>query len=231
MKKSKWNELEIALLVLLAVCLLTGAMSLRNQDVLQQKMIRLHVVANSDSDRDQTLKLQVRDKVLAFTEQTMRASASREEANNALREALPQIKSMAEDILRENDCSDSVEARLEPAEFPLKAYDGFRLPAGEYMALRVLIGEAAGQNWWCVVYPPLCMAAASDVRETGIACGMEQEELSLMQEENETYQVKFRFMELWEQLRQWLGKESRILLKNPKYNKVIVTSRALCVIM
>ena len=90
MKKSKWNELEIALLVLLAVCLLTGAMSLRNQDVLQQKMIRLHVVANSDSDRDQTLKLQVRDKVLAFTEQTMRASASREEANNALREALPQ---------------------------------------------------------------------------------------------------------------------------------------------
>lgn len=206
MKKSKWNELEIALLVLLAVCLLTGAMSLRNQDVLQQKMIRLHVVANSDSDRDQTLKLQVRDKVLAFTEQTMRASANREEANNALREALPQIKSMAEDILRENDCSDSVEARLEPAEFPLKAYDGFRLPAGEYMALRVLIGEAAGQNWWCVVYPPLCMAAASDVRETGIACGMEQEELSLMQEENETYQVKFRFMELWEQLRQWLGK-------------------------
>lgn len=206
MKKSKWNELEIALLVLLAVCLLTGAMSLRNQDVLQQKMIRLHVVANSDSDRDQMLKLQVRDKVLAFTEQTMRASASREEANNALREALPQIKSMAEDILRENDCSDSVEARLEPAEFPLKAYDGFRLPAGEYMALRVLIGEAAGQNWWCVVYPPLCMAAASDVRETGIACGMEQEELSLMQEENETYQVKFRFMELWEQLRQWLGK-------------------------
>ena len=99
-----------------------------------------------------------------------------------------------------------LEARLEPAEFPLKAYDGFRLPAGEYMALRVLIGEAAGQNWWCVVYPPLCMAAASDVRETGIACGMEQEELSLMQEENETYQVKFRFMELWEQLRQWLGK-------------------------
>lgn len=206
MKKSKWNELEIALLVLLAVCLLTGAMSLRNQDVLQQKMIRLHVVANSDSDRDQTLKLQVRDKVLAFTEQTMRASASRAEANNALREALPQIKSMAEDILHENDCSDSVEARLEPAEFPLKAYDGFRLPAGEYMALRVLIGEAAGQNWWCVVYPPLCMAAASDVRETGIACGMEQEELSLMQEENEAYQVKFRFMELWEQLRQWLGK-------------------------
>ena len=77
MKKSKWNELEIALLVLLAVCLLTGAMSVRSEDVLQQEMIRLHVVANSDIDRDQTLKLQVRDKVLPFTDQTMRASASR----------------------------------------------------------------------------------------------------------------------------------------------------------
>ena len=113
---------------------------------------------------------------------------------------------MAEDTLLESGCADSVEVRLEPAEFPLKAYDGFRLPAGEYMALRVLIGEAEGQNWWCVVYPPLCMTAASDVAQTGIACGMEQEDMSLMQEEDEGYQIKFRCVELWEQLRQWLHK-------------------------
>ena len=196
MKKSKWNELEIALLVLLAVCLLTGAMSLRNQDVLQQKMIRLHVVANSDSDRDQTLKLQVRDKVLAFTEQTMRASASREEANNALREALPQIKSMAEDILRENDCSDSVEARLEPAEFPLKAYDGFRLPAGEYMALRVLIGEAAGQNWWCVVFPELCAPATVAGFEETAQCADFSDTLTAALEGREGYSIRFFFLDL-----------------------------------
>lgn len=203
---SKWCALECALLVMLAACLLTGAAALRKQDRLQQKMIRLHVVANSDSDRDQALKLQVRDKVLAFTEETMRTAADRETANRALRVSLPAIEQMAEETLRENGCGDSVEVRLEPAEFPLKAYDGFRLPAGEYMALRVLIGEAAGQNWWCVVYPPLCMTAASDVQETGIACGMEQEELSLMQEDGEEYRVKFRCVELWEQLRQWLHK-------------------------
>ena len=203
---NKWSALECALLVMLAVVMLTGAAALRKQDQLQQKMIRLHVVANSDSVQDQALKLQVRDRVLAFTEQTMRASADREAANQALRVSLPVIERMAEETLRENGCGDSVEVRLEPAEFPLKAYDGFRLPAGEYMALRVLIGEAAGQNWWCVVYPPLCMTAASDVQETGIACGMEQEELSLMQEEGEEYQVKFRCVELWEQLRQWLHK-------------------------
>ena len=169
MKKSKWNELEVALLVLLAVCLLTGAAALRRQDDLQQKMIRLHVVANSDSERDQALKLRVRDKVLDFTEQTMRSAESREAANEALRASLPEIERMAEDTLLESGCADSVDVRLEPAEFPLKAYDGFRLPAGEYMALRVLIGEAEGQNWWCVVYPPLCMTAASDVAQTGIA--------------------------------------------------------------
>ena len=206
MKKNRWNALEAALLMALAVCLLTGASALRTQDELQEKMIRLHVVANSDSARDQALKIQVRDRVLAFTEQTLRASADRQEANRALDASLPAIRQLAEETLRENGCAEPVQVRLEPAEFPLKAYEGFRLPAGEYMALRVLIGEARGQNWWCVVYPPLCMAAASDVAETGIACGMEQEELSLMQEENGEYQVKFRCVELWEQLRQWLGK-------------------------
>ena len=206
MKSNKWNALETALLIALAVCLLTGAAALQRQDDLQQKMIRLHVVANSDSREDQALKLQVRDEVLAFTEETMRRSDSREAANAALADALPEIRRLAEDTLRQNGCGDTVETRLEPAEFPLKAYDGFRLPAGEYMALRVLIGEAQGQNWWCVVYPPLCMTAASDVAQTGIACGMEQEELSLMQEEGEEYQVKFRCVELWEQLRQWLHK-------------------------
>lgn len=145
--KSKWNALECALLIMLAVCLLMGAAALGRQDRLQQKMIRLHVVANSDSQRDQALKLQVRDKVLAFTETTMRAAADRQEANRTLRAALPTIQAMAEATLRENGCEDRVETRLEPVEFPLKTYSGFRLPAGEYLALRVLIGKAEGQNW------------------------------------------------------------------------------------
>ena len=109
---SKWNALECALLTMLAACLLVGAAALKKQDQLQQKMIRLHVVANSDSDRDQALKLQVRDKVLAFTEQTMRASDNRAAANAALQTYLPVIERMAEETLRENGCWDSVEVRL-----------------------------------------------------------------------------------------------------------------------
>ena len=207
MKKSKWNELEVALLVLLAVCLLTGAAALRRQDDLQQKMIRLHVVANSDSERDQALKLRVRDKVLDFTEQTMRSAESREAANEALRASLPEIERMAEDTLLESGCADSVEARLEPAEFPLKAYDGFRLPAGEYMALRVLIGEAEGQNWWCVVFPPLCAAASEDVAETALAAGLSQDQVALITEESRGYELRLKSVELWEALRSKLGGE------------------------
>ena len=204
--KSKWNALECALLIMLAVCLLMGAAALGRQDRLQQKMIRLHVVANSDSQRDQALKLQVRDKVLAFTENTMRAAADRQEANRTLQAALPTIQAMAEETLRENGCEDRVETRLEPVEFPLKTYSGFRLPAGEYLALRVLIGEAEGQNWWCVVFPPLCTAAACQWQDAGRAAGLEEDDLSLMAEEDAGYEIRFRSVELWEMLRQWLGK-------------------------
>ena len=206
MKKSKWNELEVALLVLLAVCLLTGAAALRRQDDLQQKMIRLHVVANSDSERDQALKLQVRDKVLDFTEQTMRSAESREAANEALRASLPEIERMAEDTLLESGCADSVEARLEPAEFPLKAYDGFRLPAGEYMALRVLIGEAEGQNWWCCLFPPLCLSAATakqDNEDAFIRVGLTKDQYGIITETGKTkYKVRFKILEV---LEDWFG--------------------------
>ena len=199
---SKWNALECALLAMLAACLLVGAAALKKQDQLQQKMIRLHVVANSDSDRDQALKLQVRDKVLAFTERTMRASDNRAAANAALQTYLPVIERMAEETLRENGCWDSVEVRLESTEFPLKAYNGFRLPAREYRALRVPIGEAAGQNWWCVVFPPLCTTASVEVPASALEAGLSEEEVRLITEENTGYVLKFKAVEWWQQAKQ-----------------------------
>lgn len=92
---------------------------------------------------------------------------------------------MAEETLRENGAKTEWRPAWSRLSSHCKTYSGFRLPAGEYLALRVLIGEAEGQNWWCVVYPPLCMTAAANVRETGIACGMEREDLDFMQEEGE----------------------------------------------
>ena len=194
--------------MLLALCgtMIWGAWAVQRQDALAQKMIRLHVIANSDSDADQTLKLQVRDKVLDYTTGILQRANDMEDAQTQLRDALGRIENIARREIVNRGYDYPVTAQLASTEFPLKEYDGFSLPAGEYMALRLVIGEGAGQNWWCVVYPPLCMTAASDVAQTGIACGMGQEDMSLMQEEDEGYQIKFRCVELWEQLRQWLHK-------------------------
>ena len=197
---------EIALMVALAVTLLWGAWSLQEQDGLERKMIRLHVIANSDTQDDQALKLQVRDEVLARATAILEESRDMVQAAAQLEQALPAIEETARQKIRAEGYDYGVAARLEQTEFPTKEYDGFSLPAGEYLALRVVIGEGAGQNWWCVVFPPLCTAAATDIEETAIATGLGEEDISLITEEHQGYILKFRSLELWESLRQWLKK-------------------------
>ena len=85
--------------------------------------------------------------------------------------------------------------------FPTKEYDGFALPAGDYLALRIVIGEGAGQNWWCVVFPPLCTAAASDVPAAALAAGFSEEEVALITEENSGYCLKFKTIEWLQELK------------------------------
>ena len=151
----KFHTFELALLLALAAALLWGAWSLHRQDDLQQKMIRLHVIANSDSDADQTLKLHVRDAVLRRAEDILRRSADMTEARAHLQDSLPAIGDAAAQELASQGSSYSVSVSLEDTEFPCKTYDGFALPAGEYLALRVVIGAGEGRNWWCVRRPPV----------------------------------------------------------------------------
>ena len=107
------------------------------------------------------------------------------------------------DDLYEYDYPVSVE--LSNTEFPTKRYEGFTLPAGEYLALRVLIGEAEGQNWWCVVYPPLCAAASTDCSGTTLSAVFSEEEVCFVTEENPEYILKFKVVEFWEAVRQKWG--------------------------
>ncbi len=199
---NKWKAAEIALLSGLAAVLVWGAMTLYRQDTLQEKLVRLHVIANSDSAADQEMKLRARDAVLEKATVLLEQSADREEALARLCAALPELETAAR-----NACGGAypVCASLEMAEFPQKEYDGFALPAGEYLALRVVIGEGAGRNWWCVVYPPLCTASCTEWEDTALRGGMDTEEVKLIAEQ-EGYVLKFRTMELWERLRQWMGK-------------------------
>ena len=202
----RWKKWEMALLLALCGTMIWGAWAVQRQDALAQKMIRLHVIANSDSDADQTLKLQVRDKVLDYTTAILQRANDMEDAQTQLRDALGRIENIARREIVNRGYDYPVTAQLASTEFPLKEYDGFALPAGEYMALRLVIGEGAGQNWWCVVYPPLCTAAATDLPQTAVAAGLTGDDVSLITEENTGYVLKFRSVELWEQLRQWLGK-------------------------
>ena len=196
---------ELALLLGTAVFLLTGAWALNTQRDLADRVVRLHVLANSDSEEDQALKLLVRDAVLERATALLEQTESRAEAEALLRESLPELETIAEETVRANGYSDAVTAELEDTSFPTKEYDCFSLPAGEYLALRVLIGEGVGQNWWCVVFPPLCTAASADVPETALAAGLTEDQVGLMTEEDSGYVLKFKAVEWWEQLKATLS--------------------------
>ena len=204
--RNRLLPLEIALMLALALTAVWGAWSLQRQDALEGRMIRLHVIANSDNEADQALKLQVRDRVLALTEPILAGAADREQAMARLAQAIPTLESAAAEEIDRQGFAYTVTARLEKAEVPHKTYDGFALPAGEYTALRVVIGEGRGRNWWCVVYPPLCANAATNWSDTAIAAGLGEDDVGLMAEEDAGYVLKFRSVELWETLRRWLGK-------------------------
>lgn len=197
---------EIVLLLVLAGCFISGAMALQTQDQLSDKVVRLHVLANSDSEEDQALKLKVRDAILERAEDLLSQTSSRGEAEGILRGQLLEFERIAAEVIRESGYDYPATVELADTEFPTKEYDGFTLPAGEYLALRVLIGEAEGQNWWCVVFPPLCTTASADIPASALEVGFTEDEVRLITEEENGYVLKFKAVEFWETLRQkWNG--------------------------
>lgn len=196
---------ELALLLGAAVFLLSGIWALNTQRDLADRVVRLHVLANSDTEEDQALKLLVRDAVLERTTEILEQSEDRRSAEALLRESLPELEVLAGETVRANGYDYAVTAELKDTSFPTKEYDGFALPAGEYLALRILIGEGAGQNWWCVVFPPLCLGSVTETVEDAAAAGAFTEgQVSLITGESEGYLVKFKAIELWEEFMAWL---------------------------
>ena len=159
---------------------------------IEHSVIRLHILADSDSTADQTAKLLVRDALLAQAGDWIPAGADYDVGCAALTEKLPEIQAAAETALRQNGNPDSVRVSFAPAMFPARQYGRITLPAGEYRALRVEIGEAEGQNWWCVMYPAMCVPAAAETVPEDVL----NEDACDMAEHPEEYEVRLKCVDM-----------------------------------
>ena len=168
---SKLRRWELALMLGVALALILGAWLGGEQRSLADQVVRLHVIANSDSAEDQALKLAVRDGVLSRAEALYPPNATLDQARAALAGHLDELAAAGQAVVDAHGGTDRVTAQLTRCWFPTKTYDGFALPAGEYEALRVVIGEGGGGNWWCVVFPPLCLGSVTETTEEAAALG------------------------------------------------------------
>ena len=158
---------------------------------LRENLLRLHVVGASNSQEDQAVKLQVRDAVLGSLEEGLRDMTDPQEAWDYVSRMLPQVEAAANRALAAAGFSETVEVSLTEEAFPTREYDTFSLPAGVYQALRVVIGEGEGRNWWCVVFPQLCGAEGEFV-ETASAAGLTPELAGSLEGE---YELRFWVLE------------------------------------
>ncbi len=198
-------------LTVLTVCVLVGflifgLMPVHGEEAVYDNVLRLHVLANSDSEEDQTLKLKVRDEVLAYCSPYLEDCKTRAEAEKTVNKLLPAIEAIAEKKVFDEGYDYGVSVTLGQEEYPTRQYDSLCFPSGEYLSLRVCIGEAEGQNWWCVLFPPLCNSVAgiktkSEMAEDFVAVGFTPEQYKIITETDKvTYRVRFKFLEFFEDI-------------------------------
>jgi stage II sporulation protein R len=169
----------------------------------RRAVLRLHVIANSDSARDQEAKLFVRDQLLLAGADLFDGSIDAAQAQAAITPRIASLEACARRALRQCGLRYGVEVRVEEAYFNTRTYEeaGVTLPAGRYQAVRVILGEGAGQNWWCVMFPPLCLPAAAKRPASPVALDvlLTQGQLRVVKA-NPKYEIRFKLVELWEQL-------------------------------
>lgn len=189
---TKLKTWEISMLLALCISLLAGTWAQAEQTDISSSLIRLHVIAVSDDEYEQTLKLRVRDEVLRCISPELENVKSASEAESIVRKNLGKISRAAQSKAEGR----KVTVTLGEEYYPTRDYGSFSLPAGKYISLRVILGEGEGHNWWCVIFPPLCVSAAE--RERALDAMSESDRGILT--ESDGYVVKFRVVELWGEL-------------------------------
>ncbi len=202
-KMKKTSAFIFAAGLILTILISNGIAVIRDGRRLEQlrgSVLRLHILADSDSEYDQKLKLKVRDALLECG--IFEEADSLEEAELTAAERMPEIVETAESVLRENGCDLPVTAELADVEFDERVYGDITMPSGEYRALRVKIGSAQGKNWWCVMYPPLCIPAACGDEEMDNDRSAEEifsdEELDILYQPKK-YRVRFA---IWDKIKE-----------------------------
>lgn len=195
-------------LLILCVCIclvfvILGVLPIHGEAEVYDKVLRLHVVANSDSDEDQSLKLCVRDRVIEYVEEIASGCQTLDETKKTVSENLDGIADAALKEISDRGYSYDVEVRLGKEEYPEKTYAALCFPSGEYLSLQVRIGDAAGQNWWCVLFPPLCLDAATSSNEDAfISVGFTPEQYKIITEtDSPKYEARFKLLEVIEKLK------------------------------
>lgn len=195
-----WKTVEIALLAGLVLCVLSGVLAVNTQNRLAEKVVRLHVLANSDSEEDQALKLLVRDAVVSYLEPVLSDVQDMASAKARLSVELEAIREVSTAVLRSNGSRDGVNVTLCSENFDTRHYDTFSLPAGVYSSLRISIGNAEGHNWWCVVFPSLCLPATGEGFQDVAAGAGFSDSLSGSLSGKKQYKVRFFLMDIFGKL-------------------------------
>ena len=197
-------------LLTLALCIaivfmLIGLLPVHGEEAVYDSVIRLHVLAASDSAEDQHRKLLVRDAILNKTAEFLAGIETREEAAECLAAHLGELESVAEETLALAGCSEPVSVLLGDEDYPTRYYASCAFPSGRYLSLRVLIGEGDGENFWCVLFPSLCLAAATtgaeEVGSSLAELGLSGDQYRIITDTGDTtYRVRFKILEVFESL-------------------------------
>ena len=201
----------IPIMIILIISVISGTYYLKdineNKKEYKQKLIRFHVIANSDKKEDQELKLKVRDKVIAFLSPKLEKSKSIEESKKIIEKNITAIQTVAMKEIESNKSTYPVNVSLGYSNFPTKKYSNIVLPAGNYRALKVVIGKGEGKNWWCVMFPPLCFVdinhGITDKKtEKSLKRVLTQGEYNMIVADNsENVKLKFKIVEILEKMK------------------------------
>lgn len=165
-------------------------------DNLYSSVIRIHILANSDSPEDQAVKLTVRDELLSYSEQKLSGAADREAAKRLISAAIPDLERIADETLARAGRSERATVCLTEEYYPARHYESLSLPAGEYLSLQVRIGEGEGQNWWCIFFPPICLNTAAEPDDALMEAGMTEENVKTVTVREGEYRIRFKILDL-----------------------------------